>query len=72
MWERVIIHSDINHCYAQIEEMMFPELRKVPMVVGGNEKSRHGIVLAKNDLAKKYHLTLICAARRDRMKVFTK
>ena len=45
MWERVIIHSDINHCYAQIEEMMFPELRKVPMVVGGNEKSRHGIVL---------------------------
>ena len=24
------------------------------------------------DLAKKYHLTLICAARRDRMKVFTK
>ena len=56
MWERVIIHSDINHCYAQIEEMMFPELRKVPMVVGGNEKSRHGIVLAKNDLAKKYHI----------------
>lgn len=56
MWERVIIHSDINHCYAQIEEMMFPELRKVPMVVGGNEKSRHGIVLVKNDLAKKYHI----------------
>ena len=52
MWERVIIHSDINHCYAQIEEMMFPELRKVPMVVGGNEKSRHGIVLQKNIILK--------------------
>ena len=49
MWDRVIVHADLNHCYAQIEEMLYPELRKVPMVVGGNEKSRHGIVLAKND-----------------------
>lgn len=54
--ERWIIHSDINHCYAQIEEMMYPELRNVPMAVGGYEEDRHGIILAKNDLAKKYHI----------------
>ena len=45
--ERVILHSDINHCYAQIEEMKFPQLREVCMAVGGSERSRHGIILAK-------------------------
>ena len=54
--ERWIIHSDINHCYAQIEEMMYPELRNVPMAIGGHEEDRHGIILAKNDLAKKFHI----------------
>lgn len=54
--ERVILHSDINHCYAQIEEMKYPPLREVPMAVGGNEEKRHGIILAKNDLAKTYHI----------------
>ncbi len=54
MREQRILHCDINHCYAQIEEMKYPELRKVPMVVGGNEKARSGIVLARNQLAKKY------------------
>ncbi len=50
--ERVIVHSDINHCYAQIEEMLHPDLRNIPMAVGGSEEKRHGIILAKNDLAK--------------------
>lgn len=54
--DRVILHCDINHCYAQIEEMMHPELRNVPMAVGGHEEDRHGIILTKNDMAKKYHL----------------
>lgn len=56
MKERVILHCDINHCYAQIEEMKYPELRNVPMAVGGHEESRHGIILTKNDLAKKYKI----------------
>jgi DNA polymerase-4 len=56
MKERVILHSDINHCYAQIEEMKYPELRNVPMAVGGHEESRHGIILTKNLLAKKFHI----------------
>lgn len=52
-----IFHIDINHCYAQIEEMQRPQLRNVPMAVGGHEESRHGIILAKNDLAKKYGIS---------------
>ena len=54
--KRVIVHSDINHAYAQIEEMMHPNLRKIPMAVGGSEEKRNGIILAKNDLAKTYHI----------------
>ena len=54
MLKRVIVHSDLNHCYAQIEEMFYPELREVAMVVGGDEEKRHGIILAKNDKAKAY------------------
>lgn len=54
--DRIIFHADINHCYAQIEEMKHPELREVPMAVGGHEESRHGIILAKNDLAKKFDI----------------
>ncbi len=53
MKQRIIFHMDINHCYAQIEEMKYPALREVPMAVGGHEEKRHGIILAKNDLAKK-------------------
>lgn len=52
--KRFIVHSDINHCYAQLEEMRDPALRHVPMAVGGSQEKRHGIILAKNDLAKKY------------------
>jgi len=53
MPDRVIFHIDINHCYAQIEEMKYPQLRDVPMAVGGHEEKRHGIILAKNDPAKR-------------------
>ncbi|MFV0394113.1 MAG: hypothetical protein ACK5LC_06920 [Coprobacillaceae bacterium] len=53
---KIILHSDINHCYAQIEEMMYPLLRHVPMAVGGKEENRHGIILAKNDIAKTYDI----------------
>ena len=52
MTDRIVFHIDINHCYAQIEEMMFPSLRNVAMAVGGHEEKRHGIILTKNDLAK--------------------
>jgi Nucleotidyltransferase/DNA polymerase involved in DNA repair len=54
MKQRVILHCDIDYCYAQMEEMKYPELKKVPMAVGGSEEKRHGIILAKNTLAKRH------------------
>ena len=54
MLDRYIYHIDINHCFAQIEEMMNPKLKEVPMCVGGDEKTRSGIVLARNLKAKEY------------------
>lgn len=51
--DRVILHSDMNSFYASVECVEKPWLKDVPMVVGGKSESRHGIVLAKNILAKK-------------------
>lgn len=50
--ERVILHSDLNNFYAAVECLYRPELRDRPLVVGGDEEARHGIVLAKNQPAK--------------------
>lgn len=52
--ERTILHIDINNCYASIECLHHPELRGKPVAVGGDESVRHGIILAKNEVAKKY------------------
>jgi DNA polymerase-4 len=54
---RVILHSDMNHFYAAVECLRRPEVRNRPMVVGGDEELRHGIVLAKNPLANKLGIT---------------
>ena len=51
--DRVILHSDMNNCYASIELLHHPELRGKPLAVGGDPEKRHGIVLAKDQLAKK-------------------
>ena len=53
MPDRDVLHSDITCCYAQIECQARPELRGKPVVVGGDEEARHGIVLAKNLIAKR-------------------
>ena len=50
---RTILHSDMNNCYASIELLHHPELRGRPLAVGGDPEARHGIVLAKDQLAKK-------------------
>lgn len=54
--ERVILHSDLNNCYASIELLHHPELRGKPLVVGGDVEQRHGIVLAKDYLARKHDI----------------
>ncbi|WVV21833.1 DNA polymerase IV [Erysipelothrix piscisicarius] len=52
MKQRYILHCDIDYCFAQIEILKNPSLANVPMCVGGDESKRHGIVLARNPLAK--------------------
>lgn len=52
MKQRVILHSDMNNFYAGVECHHRPEIRNKPVVVVGDEEQRHGIVLAKNYLAK--------------------
>ena len=49
---RTILHSDLNNFYASVEVMKNPDYRDVPLVVTGSVEDRHGIVLAKNQLAK--------------------
>lgn len=50
--ERVILHCDLNNFYASVECSKDPSLRNVPVAVAGNKELRHGIILAKNQLAK--------------------
>ncbi len=52
--ERIIIHSDMNSCYASIECSLNPELKGKPVAVGGSVEDRHGIILAKTAEAKKF------------------
>ncbi len=49
---RIILHCDCNSFFASVETVLNPEYRFVPMAVCGSTEDRHGIVLAKNDLAK--------------------
>lgn len=49
---RIILHSDMNACYASIEAKLNPSLRGKPMAVAGNPKNRNGIILAKSQEAK--------------------
>jgi len=51
--ERTILHCDCNSFFASVETVAHPEYAKVPMAVCGSVENRHGIVLAKNELAKR-------------------
>lgn len=48
-----ILHCDLNNFFASVECVDYPELKNVPMAVCGSIEDRGGIVLAKNELAKK-------------------
>ena len=52
--DRIIFHCDCNSFYASVELLSHPELRDRPVAVCGDPASRHGIILAKNEPAKKY------------------
>ncbi len=53
MADRVVLHSDLNAFFASVETVLNPALRNVPMAVCGEPEKRHGIILAKNELAKR-------------------
>ena len=44
----------MNGFYASVELLDYPELKDKPMAVCGNPENRHGIILAKNQIAKNY------------------
>ena len=51
---RLIFHCDCNNFFASCECLDHPELKNVPLAVAGDPENRVGVVVAKNDLAKKY------------------
>lgn len=50
---KVILHCDLNCFFASVEMLYHPEYRNVPMAIAGDPENRHGIILAKNVLAKR-------------------
>ena len=50
---RTILHVDMNNFYASVECLYRPEIRHLPVAVAGDPLNRHGIILAKNMIAKK-------------------
>lgn len=56
----VIFHIDVNSAYLswtaveQLKNGAETDLREIPSIIGGDQKSRHGVVLAKSVPAKKY------------------
>ena len=55
--EQIIFHIDVNSAYLswtaveQLKNGAEVDLRKIPAIIGGNQESRHGVVLAKSPLA---------------------
>ena len=68
MPERQILHCDCNGFYASVECVLNPKLRDIAMAVGGNERDRHGIILAKNEIAKKYNIKTAETIRQAKQK----
>ena len=54
--DRIILHADCNSYFASVESIDHPEWKLVPMAVCGDPELRHGIILAKNELAKAYQI----------------
>ena len=56
----IIFHIDVNSAYLswtaveQLKHGAKTDLREIPSIIGGNQKTRHGVVLAKSVPAKKY------------------
>ncbi len=51
-----IAHIDLDSFYASVECLCNPAIRHLPVAVGGDEENRHGIILAKNQIAKGFNI----------------
>lgn len=60
MEDQIIFHIDVNSAYLSwsalrlLEEGSEVDLRRIPSIVGGDQETRHGIVVAKSIPAKAY------------------
>ena len=54
MKDRIILHCDFNNFFASVSLLQNPTLKKFPVAVCGDKENRHGIILAKNEVAKKF------------------
>lgn len=52
--ERKILHIDFNNFYSSVESLKNTELSEHPLAVAGDPQKRHGIILAKNEIAKRF------------------
>ena len=58
--EKIVFHIDVNNAFLSwtavdmLEHGYKQDIRKIPSVIGGDEEKRHGIVLAKSPVAKRY------------------
>ncbi len=58
--DKIIFHIDINNAFLSwtavklLQEGYDKDIRTIPSIIGGDEEKRHGIVLAKSPVAKKY------------------
>lgn len=57
---RIIFHVDVNNAFLSWTAVYLlnhgyeKDIRTIPSIIGGDEEKRHGIVLAKSPVAKKY------------------
>ena len=51
--DRIIFHIDVNNAFLSWSAIYLLDIRKIPSIIGGDEKERRGIVLAKSPVAKK-------------------
>lgn len=72
--DRIIFHIDVNSAYlswTSVENLRRgsgPDLREMAAIIGGDESSRHGIVLAKSIQAKSFGIRTgepVAAARKN-------
>lgn len=54
MKDRIILHCDLNNFFASVSLLFNPTLKDLPVAVCGDKENRHGIILAKNEIAKRY------------------